>query len=99
MLSTEDGVFTADVMLVPWMGWKLGAPSYWMVGPGASRFTSAVCGICASITASWAWVVPETKARTSPLAEAGGMRVKSGGSWSERTKLHGPWKEVPAYQR
>ena len=56
---------------------KVGLTSYFTEQVAVFRSTSAVCGICASSTASRASLVPGTAARTCPMSESAGMAAKS----------------------
>jgi len=60
---------------------------------------AAVCGICASASASSASSVPGTLARTSPIGESGGILAKSPGRRSGCTKRHGPSRLEEENQR
>ena len=86
-------------MLVPGTVSNFGSPSYGTVSLAVARSMAAVCGICASITASEACVVPGTDARTSAFAEDGGIFANDLGSESGRTNVHGPANEADANQR
>ena len=92
-------VLTARWTVVFSIGWNSGSP--WNATSGAFvsfLFTRAVCGICASSTASAAWSVPGTDASTRERSCSSGMVVKSAGS-DGVANVHGPVKSGAENQR
>ncbi len=85
-LITLSCVFVAYCSFVFSIGLNCGGPSYATLAfaSASARFTVTVVGICASITASDASIVPGTDASTLPFGESSGIFMKSGGSLSLR---------------
>src|SRR5262249_10699162 len=99
MRSTCDCVFVAYSTAVNSICLNLGSPSYFTSSFAFDLSIADVCGTNASSIASLASDVPATDTRTAPSAEAGGMSLNAGGSWSGRTTVHGPSNEAAVNQR
>src|SRR5262245_41333708 len=98
MIGTRE--LTTYCSDVPGIDAYCGAPSKDGVNLGPfTREMVAVCGIVFAIIASSAWGVPATEASTTPAGSPFGMRLKSGGSASAATNVHGPPRPDPVYQR
>src|SRR5208283_3902859 len=96
---TAARVFFAYVIEVASMGTNVASPSYCTVSFASKRVMLAVCGIELAISASLAWGVPGTDARTVDFGLSKGIFTKSGGSSLPDTNIHGPCSEVPRNQR
>ena len=91
-------VLTARATVVVGIGWNSGVPLYCTSGAFRSVLTVAVCGICASSTASAACVVPGTDASTRERGWLSGIFLKSGGRFSV-ANVQGPLKSGAVNQR
>jgi hypothetical protein len=92
-------VLVARSIFVPSTFSNFGSPSNLGSNFALSRSIAAVCGTCASRTASSASGVPATETRADPRADAGGMSPNGFGNWSGRTMAHGPSSDGAENQR
>jgi hypothetical protein len=95
MIAVDE--FKAYPISVFSIGSNCGSPSYCTWLEACILSTSAVCGIWASRTASFAGTVPATLARTSSRSDPGGIRAKSAGSLSDDILDHGPFSFRAVY--
>ena len=93
-------VFAARCRFVFSIGWNCGMPPSYATSGAliCFLFTVAICGICASSTASAAWSVPGTDASTRDRSCDSGICLNSAGSDSV-ANVHGPVKSGALNQR